>query len=235
MSGFWRTAPPVDEVPRRDRRAVGVEEHAARTVGREPLGQLGAGEGAGNGPAGLGGSPGSRSNGSGSAAGAAAVLNASAAAEWPRVTPGVAYALSPSAESSKRPPSADELEVRSSPGNFTTASRRPAPPRRVEPLVRVLVAVLHVLGELDDVARRVEQVQVVVVAATRPAGRPRTASRARCRSTSDRSDRRSGRRARGRSRARRRRTCRRRGRSRRSRPPSCPTCRRRRCPRCPRS
>ena len=60
----------------------------------------------GNGPVGFGGSPGSRSNGSGSAAGAAATLNASAAAECPRVTPGVTQAGSPSAESAKRPRSA---------------------------------------------------------------------------------------------------------------------------------
>ena len=61
----------------------------------------------GNGPAGFGGSPGSRSNGSGSAAGAAATLNAAAAAECPRVTPGVTRATSPSAEFVKRPRSAE--------------------------------------------------------------------------------------------------------------------------------
>jgi hypothetical protein len=83
----------------------------------------------GNGPLGFGGSPGSRSNGSGSCAGAAATLNAPRAAEWPNVTPGVLNALSPSAESENRPRSAESDRYRSSPRNFTTASRSPLPPK----------------------------------------------------------------------------------------------------------
>ena len=59
----------------------------------------------GNGPDGFGGSPGSSEYGSGAAAGAAAMLNASWAAECPRVTPGVTQAGRPPA-ASKRPRSA---------------------------------------------------------------------------------------------------------------------------------
>ena len=57
----------------------------------------------GNGPRGFGGSPGSSSVPYGRLAGAAATLKASAAALWPRLTPGVAQAGRPSAEALKRP------------------------------------------------------------------------------------------------------------------------------------
>src|SRR3954465_3324089 len=59
----------------------------------------------GNGPDGFGGSPGSRPNGGGVGAGAAAARNACAAAECPRVTPGVTQAGRPTTLS-KREPSA---------------------------------------------------------------------------------------------------------------------------------
>ena len=94
-------------VPGRDRRAVGVEEHAPRAVGCEALRRLACGEDPGKGPLGIGRvarleveRKRLRGRGGGGAEGFTA-------AEWPRVTPGVTHASARRLESSKRPRSAE--------------------------------------------------------------------------------------------------------------------------------
>ena len=98
ISGFWRTC------------GAGVPSAAKKTrPGPSEVKRSGSWltvKTSGNGPRGFGGSPGSSSVPYGRLAGAAATLNASTAAEWPRLTPGVAHAGRPSAEALKRPPKA---------------------------------------------------------------------------------------------------------------------------------
>ena len=226
MSGFCRTSPPVEvKLPG----VIGVPSGLKKTRrGPSEVKRSGcwrAVNASGNGPAGLAGSPGSRSNGSGSAAGrrgdAERVHGRGVAAGHAR---GVVR-RQPVGRSANRPRERGQREVPVLAAELHHRQPQPVPPGRSKPLVRVLVAVLDVLARRP---RRCPPRRAGTGRSrwrTRRAGRPSTASRARRRDSSD-----SG-----------LKTCTpgpgskscavpanlpTRGRSRRSRPPSCPRCRR---------